>query len=125
MTRHVLLLVAHGSRREASNEEVRELTERLGRRIGGDYGAVRCAFLELAPPLIPEAIDQAVVEGATRITLLPYFLVAGRHVAADIPGIVEQKQHDHPHVELKIANYLGQAEQVLDVLEAIALSPAS
>lgn len=125
MTRHVLLLVAHGSRREASNEEVRQLTGRLGGRIGGEYDAVRCAFLELASPLIPEAIDQAVADGATRITLLPYFLVAGRHVAADIPGIVEQKQRDHPLVELRTARYLGQAEEVLDLLEAIATASAS
>ncbi len=123
--RHVLLLVAHGSRREASNQEVRELTDRLAQRIGGDYDGVDCAFLELAPPSIPEAIDQAVAQGSVRITVLPYFLVAGRHVAADIPGIVELKQRQHPDVAIDTAKYLGQAEEVLDLLEAIARSAGS
>ncbi|MBA1332368.1 cobalamin biosynthesis protein CbiX, partial [Candidatus Endoriftia persephone str. Guaymas] len=43
-----LLIVAHGSRREASNQEVRQLTERVRVRAGPLYSEVACAFLELA-----------------------------------------------------------------------------
>ena len=52
-----LLLVAHGSRREASNQEIRNLTAALAGRAIGRFGHVGCAFLEIARPSIPEAIE--------------------------------------------------------------------
>ena len=55
-----LLLVAHGSRRQASNEEVRELTARLAEHAGAAYGYVDCGFLELAEPSIPEGIQRCI-----------------------------------------------------------------
>ena len=42
-----LILVAHGSRREASNQEIRALTEALARQGGERFDRVSCAFLEL------------------------------------------------------------------------------
>ena len=115
----VLLLVAHGSRREVSNEEVRELTARLARRLAPGCWQVRHAFLELASPSVPEGIDEAVVAGARHITLLPYFLVDGRHVAADLPQIVAAKQRQYPQVLFEQADYLGKSEGVLDILAAM------
>jgi sirohydrochlorin ferrochelatase len=111
-----LLIVAHGSRRAASNEEVRRLTERLRQRAGERYGAVACAFLELAEPSIPQGIEQLVRAGADEVVVLPYFLSAGRHVAEDIPAEVASKQREHPAVRVTIAPYLGAAEGVPDLL---------
>ena len=82
-----LLVVAHGSRRVASNDEVRQLTDELRAAAGDEYAQVECAFLELAQPSIPDGIDCCVAEGATEVVILPYFLSAGRHVAKDIPEI--------------------------------------
>ena len=45
-----LLIVAHGSRREASNEEVRELTLRIKEKSSASFDNITCAFLELAQP---------------------------------------------------------------------------
>jgi sirohydrochlorin ferrochelatase len=45
-----LLLIAHGSRREASNDEVRELTRELVQKSKRKFSIVECAFLELAIP---------------------------------------------------------------------------
>lgn len=111
-----LIVVAHGSRREESNDEVRRLTEALRVKARADFPLVRCAFLELAEPSIPEGIDASVREGATRITVLPYFLSAGRHVAADIPEQVSAKQREYPHVSIRIAPYLGAAGGITDLL---------
>jgi sirohydrochlorin ferrochelatase len=113
-----LLLVAHGSRREESNEEVRGLAAVLAEQAGERFGHVDCAFLEIADPSIPDAIEAAVQAGASEIVVLPYFLSAGRHVREDIPAEVERKRAEHPEVRLRIAPYLGQAE----CLASIALS---
>lgn len=111
-----LLLVAHGSRREASNEEVRRLSETLAEQAGVRFGHVRCAFLEIAEPSIPAGIEEAVRAGASEVVVLPYFLSAGRHVAEDIPAEVERKQAEHPAIRIRIAPYLGQAEDLIGIL---------
>ncbi len=55
---HSLLLVAHGSRRKTSNDEIRALTETLHRKAENRFDEVRCAFLKLAEPSIPDGIRQ-------------------------------------------------------------------
>lgn len=111
-----LLVVAHGSRRAASNDEVRQLTECMRRKSEGRFGIVHCAFLELAEPSIPDGIEHCINAGATHITVLPYFLSAGRHVAKDIPEEVAPKREAHPEVTIEIAPYLGAAESIPDLM---------
>ena len=115
-----LLLVAHGSRREASNLEVRELAAALAPRARGRFDTVACAFLEIAGPSIPEGIEAAVQAGATEVVILPYFLSAGRHVAEDIPREVETKQREHPGVQMQVTPYLGLADGVAEMLLDLA-----
>jgi sirohydrochlorin ferrochelatase len=115
-----LLLVAHGSRRESSNQEVRDLAARLGARAAGCYAHVDCAFLEIAEPLIPDGIQRCIDAGAEEVVVLPYFLSAGRHVVEDIPNDVAIKQAEHPGVDIRIAPYLGSADGVIDLLLAAA-----
>jgi sirohydrochlorin ferrochelatase len=106
-----LVLVAHGSRREASNEEVRKIAARLKALAGARYADVTAAFLELAEPSIPGAIQCCVERGAQEVVVLPYFLSQGRHVATDVPEQVQPKQAEHPQVRITIAPYLGAAEE--------------
>jgi sirohydrochlorin ferrochelatase len=110
-----LLLVAHGSRREASNDEIRELTARL-RAATDDFDHLGCAFLELAEPSIPDGLRQAIARGAREVVVLPYFLSAGRHVVTDIPAEIEPVQKEHPSVVIHIAPYLGAADGVVGLL---------
>lgn len=106
-----LILIAHGSRRAESNEEVRALAAKLG-RLSCSYDAVTCAFLELAEPSIPEGIEACVQQGAKDIVLLPYFLSAGRHVVEDIPALVQPKQLQYPDLRIELQPYLGAAERL-------------
>jgi sirohydrochlorin ferrochelatase len=111
-----LILIAHGSRRQQSNDEVRELTDALRRRAGDAFDRVDCAFLELAEPEIPEAIDAAVAAGSDTVYILPYFLNSGRHVAEDIPAIVADKRRQYPRLELVQTPILGAAPGMMDML---------
>lgn len=107
-----LLLIAHGSRREASNDEVRALTARLRELAGGRFVAVDCAFLELAEPSIPDGIQRLIDAGAHSVIVLPYFLAAGRHITEDVPALVEEKRADYPEVDIRIAPYLGTSGEI-------------
>ncbi len=111
-----LLIVAHGSRREASNEEVRALTWDLAKAAGDAFDHVDCAFLELADPSIPDGIQHCIDAGADQVVVVPYFLSAGRHVTEDIPAQVALKQAEHPDVDIRIAAYIGSAPGIADLL---------
>jgi len=110
-----LLLVAHGSRRVASNDEVRELTKKLSKEKH-HYNHVDCAFLELSEPSIPNGLRSAIKAGAKEIIVLPYFLSAGRHVAEDIPEEVAIVQSESPEVSISIAPYLGHSHGLTTIL---------
>ncbi len=115
-----LLLVAHGSRRAESNKEIATVASALGSKVVSQYPLTTYAFLELAEPSIPEGIDSLIQQGATQITILPYFLSAGRHVHEDVPGIVKAKQDKHPEIKITIAPYLGEATEMIDVLASVS-----
>jgi sirohydrochlorin ferrochelatase len=122
-----LLIVAHGSRREASNAEVRLLGERVGALATSRTMGVEVAFLELAQPSILEGLDRCVAAGAREIIVFPYFLAAGTHVATDIPEMLVDFRQRHPEVELRLTRHLGASSSlpatILDVVvqaEAVA-----
>ena len=102
-----LLLVSHGSRRPQSNEEVNQLSERLRQQIGEYFDVINSAFLEIASPSIPEGIKRCIDEGANTVTVLPYFLAAGRHVVEDIPSIVGDAQKEFPGIAFSITPHIG------------------
>lgn len=120
-----LLLVAHGSRRAASNDEIRTLTKRLRCQAGERYHELACAFLELAEPSIPNGIEALIRNGAGQVTVLPYFLAAGRHVTQDIPAQVRIKQREHPRIEITIAPYLGTADAIPALLLLLSEQPTT
>ncbi len=111
-----LLLVAHGSRRKQSNDEVILLAERLKNNCAQQYNIVNAAFLELAEVLIPDGIEQCVSEGASSIIILPYFLNSGRHVVEDIPNIVNSCMPQYPDTMISLAPHLGASPLMMDLL---------
>ena len=76
-----LLIIAHGSRRAASNDEVRALAAAVRTQPGQAYAHVDAAFLELAEPSIATGLAELAAKGATEIVAFPYFLAAGTHGA--------------------------------------------
>jgi len=115
-----LLLVAHGSRRAESNVEIARLAARMKDRSGSEYELIEYAFLELAEPSIPDGIEQCLQQGATEVSVLPYFLARGTHVAEDIPEQVGIKQREHPNARIFITDYLGTADEMVDLLFKVA-----
>lgn len=120
MSRRGLLLVAHGSRRQAANDEVRRLAARLRARLRREFELTECAFLELAEPGIPAGLHALVEGGARDIVILPYFLVAGNHVANDIPAIVDAARARYPSVRLQVKPYLGASDALIELLARAA-----
>jgi len=114
-----LLIIAHGSRRAASNQEVIDLVGFLSTKTK-DYLNIAAAFLELATPSISEGIDQCVKKGATELIVLPYFLSAGRHVSEDIEAAIAPKRLEYPQLSITITPHIGAANGMADMLLNLA-----
>lgn len=102
-----LLIVAHGSSRKESNDEVCRLADRIRENSGPAFDRVVTAFLEISSPQVDSAIADLVDEEVSEILAFPYFLSAGMHVVSDIPRIIAEEQTNHPAVHFEILPHLG------------------
>ena len=118
---NILLLVAHGSRREESNIEVDSLSKKMLKFNSNQFDNVMAAFLEFAYPSIPEAIKKCSEMGASRVTVLPYFLSAGVHINRDIPEEVNKASQNFPNLEINITSYFGSRDEIAELLMKTAL----
>ena len=100
-----VLLIAHGSRQAAANDDLHRLAERLAAR--GDYPIVEPAFLELAEPDIASGGARCVDRGASRVLMVPYFLSSGVHIRRDLAASRDELGRKHPGVEFRLGPPLG------------------
>ncbi len=119
-----ILLIDHGSRREAANNML-ECMANLVQQLAGSDVIVRFAHMELAEPSIQDGFAQCVGAGATEVIAFPYMLSPGRHATGDIPRMVEEAARAHPHVAHSVTPAFGVHEKLADVvLERTGVSPA-
>ena len=57
-------------------------------------------------------------QGATKITIFPYFLAVGLHVAEEIPEEIDKAKNIYPNVEFHTLPHLG----VIDEMPNLILS---
>ena len=100
-----VLLIAHGSRRESANADLRELAARL--EEAGAGAIHEPSFLELAEPDIPAGAAACVARGAGRVLMIPYFLSAGVHLFRDLTAARDDLSARHPGVEFVLGPPLG------------------
>ena len=104
---NALLLLAHGSRKKESNDEIIRLAKTLDETPDKGFDKVICAFNQFSPPSAEEQIKQLAVMGATKITVLPYFIAAGSHVLTDIPELVHAAQIQYPGILFQVSPHFG------------------
>ena len=85
----------------------------MSRRTGA---TVTAAFLELAEPTIPDAIDAVIAEGISRVVVSPHFLLPGNHTQRDIPALVAQAQERHPGITIEVTDHLGADPALVDLV---------
>jgi sirohydrochlorin ferrochelatase len=120
MTGCHLLIVAHGSRRQGSNDEVRRLADQMRGLKGETLDGVEVAFLELAEPSIPDGLRSLAEKGAQHIVVLPYFLAAGTHVVNDIPDALASFESSNPGVKVSLTLHFGASSGLVAALLDLA-----
>lgn len=115
-----LILVSHGSLLCGADKAVNEHAARL--RKSGDFHSVRIGFLNYSNPSFGEALAAIMVEGATEVILVPYFLVPGRFARAVISDALAHYSNIAAGIVIRIANPIGYepllVEAVLQLVES-------
>ena len=112
----MMLLIAHGSRKQAANDEIARLAQSVAARGGDEFAGVEVAFLELVEPNVQQGIERCIEMGASEIVAVPYFLAAGRHVAQDIPGELACARAGHPDIGIELSRYVGESEAMVELV---------
>lgn len=124
VTRHSSLLVmVHGSPRPISNNAMFAVVDEV--RSRAVFSDIEVGFMECNEPDISTAIENLVARSAPRVVAVPYFLHAGTHVADDLPGLLEDAQTRHSHVEFLMGDYIGRDLRLADVIRDRALEVLS
>jgi sirohydrochlorin ferrochelatase len=110
-----ILLIDHGSRRDAANEMM-DCMANLVQAMAGPEVIVRYAHMELEDPLIPAGVRNCVDAGATELTVFPYMLSPGKHSTGDIPRLVAAAASPYPDLEVRVTNAFGVHEKLAELI---------
>lgn len=111
-----LILFGHGARDPEWAVPIRKLQRRVSEQRPDLV--VEVAFLELARPLLPEAIEKLASGRCNRIAIVPVFLAQGGHLRNDVPKMLGELRQRFPGISLELWPALGEAEPVLDAMGA-------
>ena len=107
-----LIVVAHGSKVESSNNEIKRIVDKIKENLKDEQLDVFYAFLELAEPSIFVSINKAITHGCKVIKVFPYFLAAGKHVKEDIPAEIKKFKKRYPEIEFILLPHIGECKGI-------------
>ena len=117
-----IVLFAHGSRDPQWRLPIEAVAADI--RARQPDTSVRCAYLELCAPTLPEAATDLIAAGARRIRVFPLFLGVGKHAREDLPLLVSEIRAAHPEVVVELLPTAGEYAQLTSLMADIALSTA-
>ena len=110
-----ILLIDHGSRRDAANEMM-DCMANLVQAMAGAGVVVRYAHMELSEPSIAVGVRQCAEAGATEIIVFPYMLSPGKHSTGDIPRMVAEAASDFPALDIRVTSAFGVHEKLAELI---------
>jgi sirohydrochlorin ferrochelatase len=110
-----ILLIDHGSRRDAANEMM-DCMANLVQAIAGPEVVVRYAHMEIAEPSISSGVRRCVEAGATELIVFPYMLSPGKHSTGDIPRLVAAASAGFPALQVRVTNAFGVHEKLAELI---------
>ncbi len=116
-----LILFSHGSLLCGAGEALDTHAERL--RASGEWDYVSVGYMNYSEPTFAEAVAECAAAGATKIVVLPFFLVSGYFVTQTLPKQLAEVKTDSPNLEFVVAEALGYDTGLADALIASAQSP--
>lgn len=114
-----VIVFAHGSRDPLWRLPVEAVAREI--QAQAPEARVGCAYLELSGPDLPACAGALVDQGATEVRVLPLFFGMGKHAREDLPVLIQQLRHAHPHVRFDCLPAAGEHPSFTRLLASIAI----
>ncbi len=115
-----IVLFAHGSRDPQWRLPIEAVAADI--RARQPHTQVRCAYLELCSPSLPDAAADLIAAGASSIKVFPLFLGVGKHAREDLPLLIAEIRATHPEVRVQLLPTAGEYGQLTALMADIALA---
>lgn len=110
-----ILLIDHGSQRDAANEMMNCMSNLVQTMAGPDV-VVRFSHMELAEPSISSGVRACAEAGATELIVFPYMLSPGKHSTGDIPRMVAEAAQPFPGLAVRVTSAFGVHEKLAELI---------
>lgn len=115
-----IVLFAHGSRDPLWRLPIEAVAAQISARQPGML--VRCAYLEICTPSLPEAAADLMAAGARELRVFPLFLGVGKHAREDLPLLIEEIRSAYPDVRIELLPAAGEYAQMTALMADIAVA---
>lgn len=115
-----VILFAHGSRDSQWRLPIEAVAAQIRTRQPATQ--VRCAYLELCSPSLPDAAADLIAAGARQIKVFPLFFGVGKHAREDLPLLIEEIRASHPLVSVELMATAGENPALIALMAEIALA---
>ncbi len=115
-----VILFAHGSRDPLWRTPIEAVATTI--RARQQDALVRCAYLELCEPTLPDAAHDFVAAGCRHLRIFPLFLGVGKHAREDLPMLVAQIRASHPEVSVELMATAGESPALIALMADLALA---
>lgn len=112
---HAILIVGHGTRDDAGQEECARLLDVV--RARRPELRVELGYLELCPPPIADVVATMIAEGVDDITVIPLVLLGAGHAKGDVPAAIARERLHNPGVTFRYGRPLGIRPELLDTVD--------
>jgi len=109
-----ILLLGHGSRRSAANEDLEVLADLVRAGLGM---TVLPVYFQFGSPSLGDGVERFIQEGIQDIIIIPVFLFPGNHLEIDIPEAISELEGKHGgQVRLTVTPCLGPDPRLAEIL---------
>lgn len=115
-----IILFAHGSRDPQWRLPVEAVAQQISQRSAS--ALVRCAYLELCLPSLPDAATDLIAAGAQKLKVFPLFLGVGKHAREDLPLLIQDIRLAHPHIPVELLPTAGENPALIALMADLALA---
>lgn len=112
--KEAVLIVAHGSRVEATDLIMKSYEKALNEKSEGllfDY-----CYLQIMKPGMEEAVERLYEKGIRHLKVFPFFIFNGHHIQHDIPEEIERLKLKYEGLTMTFLENVGYDDKMTDLI---------
>lgn len=112
-TGKAIIIINHGTRSVIAQEDFAKMIGNIRGRF--PELTIEKASMELCLPDMPSVVKKLYERGVKSITVIPFFLLRGMHIAQDIPEIIAREKRKYSDLEITMGKPLMPDDRLVNI----------